>query len=274
MAIKKKDEQDKRFLTDVGMTNLPFPMKVASRVNPEGQVTVAVINVNARIMHEFEARWINKFIQILHRHRENIGTASLRQNLLEYRDELRATKVKVDFEYPFFIEKSTPVSGEKNLVRYNCVYSTEVDSVRGPRVLFRISIPAITTDPASSLIAPRGLIAQLSNVLIEVESAQEVYPEDLVSIVERHALAPVHSFLSEDDLAYIVHKVHSEKKSSVAMVDDIRAELASDPKISWYSVKCSNFSMLHTYSTLIGSEKPAWTSMGDYADEIAREVGP
>ncbi len=118
MAVKKNKEQEKRFLTDVGMTNLPFPIKVASRVNPEWQLTVATINVNARIMHEFEARWINKFVQILHRHRGNIGTTSLRQNILEYRDELKATNVKVDFEYPFFIEKSTPVSGEKNLVRY------------------------------------------------------------------------------------------------------------------------------------------------------------
>jgi GTP cyclohydrolase I len=267
-------DQDKRFLTDVGLTNLPLPIKVASRVRPEGQLTVATINVNARIEHEFEPRWINKFIQIIHRHRENIGTASLRENILAYRDELNASMVKIDFEYPFFIEKLTPVSGEKCLVRYNCLYSAKVDKMRigQPKVLFRISIPMITTDPASSFVKPRRVLAQLSNIFIEIESAHNVYPEDLVSVAERHALMPVYSFLTEADQAHVIQKIHTEKKSSVEVVDDIKTELASDPKIVWYSVKCSNFSMLHSYSTLVTSEKGAWVSYGEYAEELDREM--
>jgi GTP cyclohydrolase I len=265
-------DKDKRFLTDVGMTNLPLPIKVASRVTPDGQLTVASINVTARIEHEFEPRWIDKFIQIIHRHRENIGTSLLRENILAYRDELNATMVKVDFEYPFFIEKLTPVSGEKNLVRYNCLYSAKIDQIGQPKVLFRISIPVITTDPASSFIKPRRVFAQLSNLFVEIESVHDVYPEDLVLVAERHALMPVYSFLTEADQAYVIQKVHTEKKSSVAMVDDIKTELGSDPKIAWYSVKCSNFSMLHSYSTLVTSEKGAWVSYGEYAEELDREM--
>jgi GTP cyclohydrolase I len=265
-------DQDKRFLTDVGLTNLPLPIKVASRASPEGQLTVASINVTARIEHEFEPRWIDKFIQIIHRHRENIGTSSLRENILAYRDELNATMVKIDLEYPFFIEKLTPVSGEKNLVRYNCLYSAKVDQIGQPKVLFRISIPVITTDPASSFIEPRRVFAQLSNLSIEIESVHNVYPEDLVSVAERHALMPVYSFLTEADQAYVIQKVHTEKKSSVEMVDDIKTELGSDPKMAWYSVKCFNFSMLHSYSTLVTSEKGAWVSYGEYAEELDREM--
>ena len=52
-----KDE--KRFLVDVGMKDLPFPIKVESKANPDGQATIANISINARIMHEFEAGWID-----------------------------------------------------------------------------------------------------------------------------------------------------------------------------------------------------------------------
>ena len=76
----------KRFLVDVGMKNLPFPMQVVSQVHGNGQYTIANILINARIMHEFEAKWIDKFIQILHLHRETIGTESLRKNILDYKD--------------------------------------------------------------------------------------------------------------------------------------------------------------------------------------------
>lgn len=263
----------KRFLTDVAMANLPLPIKTASRVSPDGQLTVATINVTARIMHEFEAHWIDKFMQIIHRHREKIETTSLRDNLHEYQEELNATMVKIDLEYPFFIEKLTPVSKEKNLVRYNCLYSAKIDQVGGPKVLFRIVIPVLTTDPASSPLKPKGLFVQLSNVSIEIESAHNVYPEDLVAVAERHALLPVHSFLTDDDRDYVIQKLHTESKSSVQMVDDIKAELASDRKITWYSIRCSNFSLLHSYSTLVASEKSAWASFGEYAEDLDKEIG-
>jgi len=101
-----KDE--KRFLVEVGMKDLPFPIKVASKGNSDGQATIANISINARIMHEFEAGWIDKFIQVVHQHRDRIGTKSLRDNIADYVKELKASTVRIDFEYPYFIEKRTP----------------------------------------------------------------------------------------------------------------------------------------------------------------------
>ena len=63
----------KIFLVDVGIRDLPFPMKAMSKRIPEGQPTVANISISARIMDEFEAQWIDKFIQIVHRHQDQIG---------------------------------------------------------------------------------------------------------------------------------------------------------------------------------------------------------
>ena len=39
--------QEKRLLVDVGMRNLPFPMKVASKQEPDGQATVGTVSVSA-----------------------------------------------------------------------------------------------------------------------------------------------------------------------------------------------------------------------------------
>lgn len=250
---------EKKFLMDVGMRNLPFPMRVISKVDAEGQFTVADISITARIMKEFEARWIDKFIQILHKHRDRIGTKTLRVNIMDYLEELRAATVKVDFDYPFFVEKTTPVSGEKCLVRYLCTYSARASSIENdPKIFFKIEIPAITTYPASDQEKPGGLFGQLSIVVIEVQSKKDIYPEDLVDIVDRHALSPVYSFLTEEDQVSVIHKVHTEKRTSVVMTDGIKDELARRQEIDWYSVRCSNFGMLHSYSTVIGTEKSMW----------------
>ncbi len=131
---------ERRFLVDVGMKDLPFPMRVPSRINPEGQETVTQISIIARIMQEFEARWIDKFIEIIHQHRKEIGTISLRNSIKEHLKDLNATFMRVDIRYPFFVEKTTPVSKEKCLVQYMCTYSvkaTLIDKKPGNLLLLK-----------------------------------------------------------------------------------------------------------------------------------------
>jgi len=260
---------EKKFLVDVGMRDLPFPMKVISRADANGQATVAGISINARIMQEFEAHWIDRFIQIVHQHRDSIGTETLRRNILDYVAALKAATVRVDFSYPFFVEKRTPVADEKCLVRYLCTYSAKTSSIGGePKVIFKIEVPCITTYPVSDQDDPGGLFGQLSVVDIEVESKKEIYPEDLVELVDECALAPVYSFLTKEDQHAIIHKVHSEKKTSVITVDEIKQRLARDKGVDWYSVRCANFGMLHSYSTVIGTEKSSWIPFSGYDSEV------
>ncbi len=250
---------EKRFMQDVGMTDLPYPIRVLSRDHKDGQYTIAKISIAARIMHEFEARWIDKFIQIVHQHEGRIGTETLKVNILDYMKELNATKVKVDFTYPFFVEKLTPVSKEKCLVRYKCTYSASVaKSELQPKVSLKISAPCITTYPSSDADKPGGLFAQMSTVDLEVQSQKDIYPEDLIELVDKHALLPVYSYLTDEDHDYVIKHAHEVKQTSVVMVDEIKEELANMRDIEGYSVACANFGMLHSYSTFIGTAKSMW----------------
>ncbi|HXX33767.1 MAG TPA: hypothetical protein VEM15_04750, partial [Thermodesulfobacteriota bacterium] len=56
-------------------------------------------------------------------------------------------------------------------------------------------------------------------------------------------------------------------KSSVVMTAEIKEELARNKMIVWYSVRCSNRGMLHSYSTMIGTEKSMWVPYSRYGDE-------
>lgn len=257
-----------KFLVDVEMGNLPFPMRVASREDPEGQPTVATISVAARIMHKFEAQWIDMFIKILHMHRDRIGTKTVRANIRDYCSALQAISVTASFDYPFFVEKLTPVSKEKCLVAYQCTYSTKVSGIEPtPKVRFTIKAPCITTYPASVSDEGRGLFGQLSIVTIHVTSATDIYPEDLVAIVDEHALAPVYSYLDKEDQLYLVKKIHSGEKTSVVVTNEVKNDLARNPDIDWYSVRCANYGMLHSYHTIIGTEKSQWVPFSGYTEQ-------
>jgi GTP cyclohydrolase FolE2 len=129
-----------------------------------------------------------------------------------------------------------------------------------------MAIPCITTYPASDPEKTGGLLGQLSVVAIETESQKDVYPEDLLDLVDRHALSPIYSFLTKEDQEFVIKKIHTEKRTSVVMLDEIRSELAQNRSLDFYSVKCSSFGMLHSYSTVIGTEKSMWVPFSGYED--------
>ena len=138
-----------------------------------------------------------------------------------------------------------------------------------PKVTLTVNIPALTTYPVSAPEANGGLFSQLSILTLDVEPRKEIFPEDLVDLVDRHALAPIYSFLTADDQIYLIKKAHAENKPSVMVMDAIKDELAHNENIEWYSVASANFGMLHSYSTVIGTEKSMWIPFSGYAaDEI------
>ncbi len=259
---------EKRFLVDVGINDLPFPIVVNSKSCPQGQHTIANISIKARIMQEFEPKWIDRFIQIVHEHRDRIGLEVLAENIQDYQRELNATSVHVDLTFPFFYEKRTPISREKCLVRYLCTYSGSYPSIvdKGLRVTFRIDCPAITSYPLTGSEAAGGSFGQLSRVRLEVAPKGQIYPEDLIELVDRHALSPVYSYLTAEDQRYLMQRISQERKTSVVMIDEIKGELARDSSISWYCLACSNYGMLHVYSTVINTEKSYWVPFSGIED--------
>ncbi|NVN91237.1 MAG: GTP cyclohydrolase I FolE2 [Desulfuromonadales bacterium] len=254
-----QENKETRFLQDIGMKNLPIPLIVLSRNNPDGQHTVAHVAISARIMQDFKADWIDAFIQVLHTHGSDTVQKSLRSNIVDYLNLLNASSVRVDLDYPFFMEKLTPASKEKCLVRYLCTYSAKITSTNSDAtILFKIEIPVITTYPINHQSSKGGLFAQMSCVTVELESVKDIFPEDIVELVEKHALSPVYSFLAKEDQEFIINKVHTVEKSSVDMIDEIKKELAGNQNVKWYSVTSANYGILHSYTTFINTEKSNW----------------
>lgn len=254
-----QEGKETRFLQDVGMKNLPIPLIVLSRKNPDGQHTVANVSISARIMQDFKADWIDAFIQVIHKHGSNEVQKSLRSNTVDFLNLLKASSVRVDLEYPFFMEKMTPASKEKSLVRYLCTYSAKITSTNADAtILFKIEIPVITTYPINHQSSKGGLFVQMSSVTVELESEKDIFPEDIVELVEKHALSPVYSFLAKEDQEYIINKVHTIEKSSVDMIDEIKKDLAINKDVKWYSVTSADYGILHSYTTFLNIEKSNW----------------
>ena len=237
---------------DTGIKNLPFPIRVVSREHPEGQQTVAEISVSARVSRKQEGDWINPIIRILHAHRDRIGASTLRANIMDYLLQMDAEMVRVDFKYPFFYEKKTPVSNEKCLVRYPCTYSAKVPSItQAPWMTSRVEILILTSFPTPACPPP----VQTSRLIIETESKKDIFPEDLVDMADRHALSPVYSFLTRADQDYLTRLFKTSHKSVEETLCGIHEDLCGNHDIAWHSIRCANRETLLTYETEMSADR-------------------
>ena len=262
-------KKGRAFLVNVSIHDLPFPIKVLSGSSKTGQNTVANISVQARIMKEFEAEWIDKFIQVTHKHRDNIGPEHIKSSVKDYLEALNANSVRIEMSFPYFVEKRTPKSNEPCLVKYDCTYTSLFPSLDNEvKIIFGIKCPVITSYPIDSQAAgKKNSFPQLSILRIEVQPKGEIYPEELIKLADSKSLAPIYSFLSKEDQLYLIEKTQQNYHSSVDMVDEIRLELAKNKDIGWYSISSSNYGMLHNYTTLISLEKSRWVPGSYYDDE-------
>lgn len=259
----------KRYLVDVGMDDFAFPFRVAARDVPEGVPTVGKISVHARINQEFEARWIDRFARVLHQHRDTVGTHSLKRNVHDYLEALRADSVSVSLHCPYFVEKKTPVSGLPCLVGHECTYRAKLSSFDGQaKSSLTVEVPTLTTDPGSSSDQPGSLFAQPTLVTVEIASSADMYVEDIVEPIDHFALIPVYSFLTPEDQKHLVGLAHSRSVSSVVLTEAVKGYLAPREDIDWYRVVCRNRGLLHQYSTEVSTEKGSWVPASDFAEAI------
>jgi len=88
-----------------------------------------------------------------------------------------------------------------------CRYTAKAPSIAGKTsILFKITVPCITTYPIRQPGRVQSFFGQLSVFNIEVESKKDIFPEDIVDIVDRHALMPIYSFLTEEDQKFVIEK--------------------------------------------------------------------
>ena len=92
--------EEGRFLVEVGIRDVRLPVSVPSRNKPGGQSTIGAVSINARVNKNVEAAWIDRFIQILHRSKREVGIDNMRSIVQECRKAFQAEFVQIEIDYP------------------------------------------------------------------------------------------------------------------------------------------------------------------------------
>jgi GTP cyclohydrolase I len=230
----------------VGVKGIKYPIIVLDKVNGTQHVN-ATVNMYVNLPHQFKGTHMSRFIEILNDHRGQINIRNFRQILDKMRDKLDAESAHIEIKFPYFIEKTAPVSGAKSFMEYSYSFSGESNGKKND-FLVGITVPVTTVCPCSKEISDTGAHNQRSIVKLKLRFQKFFWIEDMIKLIEESASGEVYSLLKRPDEKYVTEKAFAKPMFVEDVVRSVAEKLNGISNFTWYSVEAENMESIHNHS--------------------------
>ncbi|MCU7853287.1 MAG: GTP cyclohydrolase FolE2 [Candidatus Thiodiazotropha sp. (ex Monitilora ramsayi)] len=244
-------------INKVGIKDIRHPMRIRDRSEGE-QHTIANFNMYVNLPHNFKGTHMSRFVEILNSHETEVTVASFKDMLAEMTERLEAESGHIEMNFPFFINKTAPVSGVKSLLDYDV---TLIGEIHGGKsfIDIKVVVPVTSLCPCSKKISERGAHNQRSHVTVQARTKGFIWIEEIIDMVEHQASCQLYGLLKRPDEKFVTEHAYDNPKFVEDMVRDIAVELNREERISAYTVESENFESIHNHSAyaLIERDKTA-----------------
>ena len=244
--IQAKQDTRKLAIDQVGIREIRHPVMVRDRAYGD-QYTVATFNMYVGLPHNFKGTHMSRFVEVLNDHENVISVHSFKDIVKQVADKLASKTSSIEMTFPYFREKSAPVTGVKSLVDYEVTLFGVLkdDAVH---ITTRVIVPVTSLCPCSKEISSYGAHNQRSHVTITVLAEEFVWIEELIDIAESNASSQLYGLLKRPDEKYVTEEAYDNPKFVEDMVRDIAGELIQDERVVSYTVESENFESIHNHS--------------------------
>ena len=234
-------------INKVGIKAIRHPIRVLDK-GAGVQHTIATFNMYVGLPHNFKGTHMSRFVEILNAHEQEISVESFESMLREMAVRLEAETGLIEMSFPYFINKTAPVSGVKSLMDYDVTFSGEVKEGGTYTQTMKVVVPVTSLCPCSKKISERGAHNQRSHVTISATTNGFVWIEELVQIAEQQASCELYGLLKRPDEKYVTERAYDNPKFVEDLVRDVAGVLNADPRIDSYVVESENFESIHNHS--------------------------
>ncbi len=244
--VQNKPDTRHIAIDKVGIKDIRHPVRVKDRSQGE-QHTIAHFNMYVELPHNFKGTHMSRFVEILNSHDPEISVESFKDMLTEMSARLEANTGHIEMSFPYFIDKSAPVSGVHSLLDYQVTFLGEIRDGRHVMTI-KVVVPVTSLCPCSKEISKYGAHNQRSHVTVTVRTNTFVWVEDLIDLVEKQASCELYGLLKRPDEKYVTERAYENPKFVEDMVRDVAAHLNMDERIDAYTVESENFESIHNHS--------------------------
>ena len=231
----------------VGIKNLRYPITVLDR-KKGAQHTVATINMYVDLPHKNKGTHMSRFVEILNLFRPEVSLKRISDVLAEMKNHLNAASAHIEVTFPYFIEKTAPISGAQGLLDYTCMFSGSSDPKGRVDLVCEVRVPVSSVCPCSKEISDFGAHNQRGEVRLAVRFKKFIWIEDIIELVESSASCEVYSVLKRVDEKCVTESGFANPKFVEDIVRDVAEKMMDDENITWFSVSAENFESIHNHS--------------------------
>src|SRR5919108_2821372 len=127
--VQASPDSRKLAIDRVGVKAIRHPVRIMERSGGV-QHTIASFNMYVGLPHHFKGTHMSRFVEILEAHEREITVETFQVMLREMVEKLEAEEGRIEMSFPYFIEKSAPVSGVKSLMDYDVTFAAEIRNGR------------------------------------------------------------------------------------------------------------------------------------------------
>ncbi len=251
----KQSERDHRELPidKVGVRGLRFPIIIRDKAHAT-QNTIATIGMYVDLPKEFKGTHMSRFIEVLNAHGNMVHVENIPDILFAMQKKLNAATAHLEMEFPFFLEKTAPVSGMKSVMDYTARFDA---TACGPEIDFVLTVVAGVTTlcPCSKAISKYGAHNQRGTVTVKTRSRTAIWIEDLIALVEASASSELFSLLKRQDEKAVTEKAYENPVFVEDLVRNVAIRLNAHPEVTWYRVEAENFESIHSHNAYACIEK-------------------
>lgn len=228
-----------------GVKNIKLPITVVQK-DGNHQDTVATINLLVRLPAVLQPDCIATFTAVLNRHIERISVEDFQGLLADVCASFSAESARIDMRFPYYLEKTAPVSGTRSLMEYQCIFSGGVGADDG--FLLTVKVPVTTLCPCSREISEFGAHNQRAEVTLSARFKKMIWAEDLIALVEQCASCELFALLKRPDEKYVTETAFRNPMFVEDVVRKVAQLTLENPLVTWFSVGVESYESIHKHS--------------------------
>jgi GTP cyclohydrolase I len=236
----------------VGVKGLRYPISVKDR-EKGFQHTVGVFDLFVNLPHDFKGTHMSRFIEVLNEFRGQVSMDKFQNILEKIKAKLDAESAHMNVEFPYFIEKSAPMTSTPGLMSYTCFMrgslADRFDLIVG------VEVPVNTVCPCSKEISDYGAHNQRGLVRIQLRFRKFFWIEEIIHIVESSVSSEIFSLLKRADEKFVTEQAYDNPMFVEDVVRSVLSRLRDTNNFPWYRIEAENFESIHNHSAYAMIEK-------------------
>ena len=238
----------------VGIKDLELPL-IIQRKDSDNQVVWANAKASVSLPAHYKGTHMSRFVEVLNEWKQkNLLGVEIQGCITDIVKKLSAKSGYLKFDFKYFIDKKSPVTGIEAPMCYNCSfegilndYDTEDEEYE---FILGVKVPVTTLCPCSKEISKYGAHNQRAIVSVKVKYDDDahIWIEDLIDMIENCSSCGLYSLLKREDEKFVTEHAYDNPKFVEDVLRDVVLNLRNNPVVDRFEVECESIESIHNHS--------------------------